>query len=112
MEENQNPMALDADGHVTRLESGLSHVREQARVQQNTLDDILQLLQRVPALRNSQRPRDMTIAPEVPILTMPTSDSTPHVWVRGLKPATPNDFDGDCLKGWAFLNLCQLYISL
>src|SRR6267154_2163817 len=31
---------------------------------------------------------------------------------RGLKPATPNDFDGDRLKGWAFLNSCRLYISL
>jgi hypothetical protein len=41
MDENRNPMALDADDRVTRLESGLFDVREQARAQQNTLDDIL-----------------------------------------------------------------------
>jgi hypothetical protein len=29
-----------------------------------------------------------------------------------LKPATLNDFDGDRLKGQAFLNSCRLYISL
>jgi hypothetical protein len=29
-----------------------------------------------------------------------------------LKPATPDDFDGDPLKGQAFLNSCRLYISL
>jgi hypothetical protein len=44
MDENQNPMALNADDHVTRLESGLFDAREQARAQQNTLDNIFQLL--------------------------------------------------------------------
>jgi hypothetical protein len=44
MDENQNPMALDADDRVVRLESKLFNVREQARAQQNTLDNILCLL--------------------------------------------------------------------
>jgi hypothetical protein len=29
-----------------------------------------------------------------------------------IKPATPNDFAGNCMKGRAFLNLCNLYIGL
>ena len=42
----------------------------------------------------------------------PVPDSSPHVWACGLKLATPNEFDGDRLKGWAFLNSCRLYIAL
>ena len=42
----------------------------------------------------------------------PTSDLTPHMQACGLKPATPNDFDGDNLKGQAFLNLGRHYITL
>jgi hypothetical protein len=99
MDENQNPMALDADDHVTRLESGLFDVREQARAQQNTLDNILQLLQHLPALEDPHIPRNPTAASKVPIPMTLTSDSTPHVKVCGLKPASPNEFDGDRLKG-------------
>jgi len=29
-----------------------------------------------------------------------------------LKPATPSEFTGDCMKGHAFLNSCKLYIGL
>jgi len=29
-----------------------------------------------------------------------------------LKPATPNEFTRDCMKGHAFLNSCDLYIGL
>jgi hypothetical protein len=29
-----------------------------------------------------------------------------------IKPATLNNFAGDCMKGRAFLNLCNLYIGL
>ena len=105
-------MALDAEDHVSRLESGLFKVREQARAQQNTLDDIFQLLQCLPALEDSHIPRDPTAASRVPIPVTPTSDSTPHAWACGLKPASPNEFDGDRLKGRAFLNSCRLYIAL
>ena len=112
MDENRNPMALDADDRVARLESGLFDAREQARAQQNTLDDILRLLQRLPTVEDSHIPGDPTAASRVPIPATPTSDSTPHARARGLKPATPNEFDGDRLKGRAFLNSCRLYITL
>ena len=118
MNENQKLMALDADEHITRLKSGLSEVREQARVQQNTLDDILQLLQRL-LITEPERPRNPNQIPGAPattprILTLrtPVLDSSPHVRAHGLKLATPNEFDGDRLKGQAFLNLCRLYIAL
>jgi hypothetical protein len=106
MDENQNTMALDTNNRVARLNSGLSEAREQARVQQNTLDDNLRLLQCLPALGDSHIPGDLTAASRVPILTTPMLDSTPHAQVHGLKPVTPNDFDGDHLKGRAFLNSC------
>jgi len=112
MDENRNPMALDADDRVARLESGLFDAREQARAQQNTLDDILRLLQHLPTIEDSHIPGDPTAASRVPIPATPTSDSTPHARARGLKPATPNEFDGDRLKGRAFLNSCRLYITL
>jgi len=79
MDENRNPMALDTDDRVTRLESGLFDAREQARAQQNTLDNILQLLQHLPALGDPHIPGDPTTASRVPIPTTPMSDSTPHV---------------------------------
>jgi len=112
MDDNQNLMALDVDDCITRLKSGLSDAREKSRVQQNTLDDMLWLLQHIHALGDPHIPGDLTTAPQVAIPTILTSDSTPHTWVCSLKPATPNDFDGDRLKGWTFLNLCQLYIAL
>ena len=31
---------------------------------------------------------------------------------RYAKPATPNDFLGDCTKGHAFINSCELYMAL
>jgi hypothetical protein len=118
MNDNQNLMALDTDEHVTKLKSGLSKVREEARVQQNTLDDILQLLWRLPIVE-PERPRNPNQIPGAPATTprVTTSmtlvlDSSPHLQACGLKPATPNEFDGNHLKGWAFLNSCRLYIAL
>ena len=111
-------MALDADEHIARLEYGLSEAREQARVQQNTLDDILQLLRRLLIVEPkrpgnpNQIPGAPATTPRVPTSMTPVPDSSPHVWARGLKPVTPSEFDGDCLKGWAFLNSCRLYIAL
>jgi len=80
-------------------------------VQQNTLDHILTLLQRLPIPRAPQAPQDSAPAPLAPMITAPTAPAIREP-SRGLKPATPNNFDGDCLKGRAFLNSCQLYISL
>src|SRR6266853_3515568 len=95
MDENWNLMASDTDEHVVRLESRLFDVREQARAQQNTLDNILQLLQSLPALGDSHIPGNLTTASKAPIPMSEMSDSTSHAQVRGLKPATPNEFDGD-----------------
>ena len=111
-------MALDADECITRLESGLSKVREQARDQQNTLDDIIQLLWRLliaepERLGNlNQIPGALATTLRVPTSITPVPDSSPHVRARGLKLVTPSKFDGDRLKGQAFLNSCRLYIAL
>ena len=44
----------------------------------------------------------------------PQRESVPKTpsGIRHLKPATPNDFSGDRTKGQAFLNSCELYITL
>jgi len=36
----------------------------------------------------------------------------PNTSIHRLKPATPSEFTGDCTKGHAFLNSCNLYIGL
>jgi hypothetical protein len=111
MDKNPTQIPSDADDHVSRLESGLLQAQEHARVQQNTLDHILQLLQCLPSMGNAQTPQNIPAAPESQPLVTP-ADPTPPVRARGLKPVTLNDFDGDCLKGRVFLNSCWLYISL
>ncbi|KIM86281.1 hypothetical protein PILCRDRAFT_4789 [Piloderma croceum F 1598] len=101
----KNPMDSEAEDCVSRLESGLSEAREQARVQQNTLNHILQLLQRLPITGGTQAPQDPPVvaaAPTVPALPAPTAAPMAPVLREpscGLKPATLNDFDGDRLKG-------------
>jgi Retrotransposon gag protein/Zinc knuckle len=104
-------MDSEAEDRVSRLESELSKAREQARVQQNTLDHILNLLQRLPIPGTPQAPQDPSPAPPAPMVTASAAPAVREP-SRGLKPATPNDFDGDRLKGRAFLNSCRLYISL
>jgi hypothetical protein len=37
---------------------------------------------------------------------------TQNAGIRHIKPATPNEFVGDHVKGRAFLNSCELYIRL
>ena len=44
------------------------------------------------------------------ILDTPPSATQPRVCT--IQPAAPLEFDGDCNKGLAFLNLCQTYIQL
>ncbi len=104
-------MDSEPEDRVSRLESGLSEAREQARVQQNTLDHILQLVQQLQISGVPQAPQNPPTALPAPTVTAPTAP-THREPARGLKPATPNDFDGDRLKGRAFLNSCRLYISL
>src|ERR1700720_819314 len=51
-------MTMEAEDRVSRLESGLAEEREQAQIQQNTLDDILQLLQNMPGLKEIRTPEN------------------------------------------------------
>src|SRR5215471_8580463 len=77
------------------LKDELSMLKVQMALVLSRQDDIVRLLTErttVPAIESSPR-------------TSGTSETK-------LKPATPNDFDGERTKGWAFLNSCNLYISL
>src|ERR1700720_2180820 len=103
-------MTMEAEDHVSRLQSRLSEAREQTQIRQNKLDDILHLLQNMPGLKEIRTPENPVMTPRTPALM--DMNSTLHMQARGLKPATPSEFDGDRLKGRAFLNSCQLYISL
>jgi hypothetical protein len=64
MDQNLTQIPSDADDRVSRLESGLLQAQEHARVQQNTLDHILQLLQCLPSVRDAQTPQNIPAAPE------------------------------------------------
>ena len=103
-------MTMEAEDRVFRLESRLAEAREQAQIQQNTLDDILQLLQNMPGLKEIRTPENPVMTPRTPAPT--DMNSTLNMQARGLKPATPSEFDRDWLKGRAFLNSCRLYRSL
>jgi hypothetical protein len=104
-------MDSEPEDRVSRLESGLSEAREQARVQQNTLNQILQLLQQLLISGVLQAPQDPPMALPAPTVAAPAAPTLCEPACR-LKPTTPNDFDGDHLKGQVFLNSCWLYISL
>jgi len=51
-------MDSEPEDRISRLESELSEAKERARVQQNTLDHILTLLQRLPIPEAPQAPQD------------------------------------------------------
>jgi hypothetical protein len=60
-----------------------------------------------PASEAPRLPQDERNLPPVP-----SSRPTSHPVSGRVKPATPNDFTGERMKGRAFLNSCDLYIGL
>jgi hypothetical protein len=66
-------MDSEPEDRVSRLESGLSEAREQARVQQNTLDHILQLLQQLPISGVPQAPQNPPTALPAPTVAAPAA---------------------------------------
>jgi len=87
-----------------------SRLRSMLWFNKTPLNHILQLLQRLPSVGDTQTPQNIPATPEPQPLVTP-ANPTPSVraWAEAM---TPNDFDRDHLKGWAFLNSCRLYISL
>jgi len=59
-------MDSEPEDRISRLKSRLSKAREQARVQQNTLDHILRLLQGLQVPGTLQVPQDTPPAPPAP----------------------------------------------
>jgi len=80
--------------------------------QLTTLEQALAELQAKDA--NTQHKLDILIShipqSENPIPSTQPTPVTPKA--HGLKPALLLEFDGDCTKGMAFLNSCQVYICL
>jgi hypothetical protein len=61
MDENPTTIPSDADDRISRLEFRLLQAQEHARVQQNTLDHILQLLQCLLGVGGSQTPQNISM---------------------------------------------------
>ena len=61
-------------------------------------------LQQQLLMQQQQKPPSSTIK------KTPTPDSVQQVSTRQLRPALPNEFDGDHSKGATFLQSCQTYI--
>jgi hypothetical protein len=78
MDENLTQIPSDADDRVSRLKSGLLQAQAHARVQQNTLNHILQLLQCLPSVGDAQTPPNIPTAPE-PQPPVTLADPTPPV---------------------------------
>jgi len=77
-----------------------------------TLEQALAELQAKDA--NTQHKLDILI-PHIPQSKnpIPSTQLTPvTLKAHRLKPALLSEFDGDCTKGMAFLNSCQVYIRL
>jgi hypothetical protein len=63
MNENLAEITSDVVDRISRLESGLLQIQEQARVQLDALNHLLQLLQCLPSLGESQILRNAPSAP-------------------------------------------------
>jgi hypothetical protein len=98
------------DDRVSQLEQTVALL--QARdIETQTKLDLTQLkLDRILASLISEPPKNPQRSTPEPIGPMPVSSETPKT--RKVKPATPPDFDGDRIKGLAFLHSCQTYIRL
>jgi hypothetical protein len=109
------PMATDspnlpkAETWMRQLESHVTEITQALKTlldiqAQQTAPDVL------PSILNpaSEGSRASPTHHE-PLLHKQTANggNTQHI-----KPSSPNDFRGDCMKGQTFLNLCELYVAL
>ena len=89
------------DERVTTLEETVAKLQARDIETQNKLDLLLASLAH---LTQSKEPTPEPFAP--------VKQDVPPPKTRTVRPASPPDFDGDRMKGLAFLNSCQTYIRL
>jgi len=85
---------MDQD-HIEHLEEQVAELKAQNELINNTLST---LIDKIDLLVAASTPR--VISPQIPV-------QKSHV-----KPSPPQEFSGDCAKGRAFLNSCELYLQL
>src|SRR5271156_6399046 len=88
---------------ITALEQARSELQARDEATQQKLDILISHITSSPKASDpTPNPVTQTVPPE----TRPTPST------RGLRPASPSEFDGDRSKGMAFLYSCQTYIRL
>jgi hypothetical protein len=94
------------DERVTTLEQTVAKMQAERIETQNKLDTLL------AAMEQLTRANKTTLETPVPVPqnVLPPPADPPRT--RTARPAAPPDFDGDRMKGMAFLNSCQTYIRL
>ena len=105
--------ADDANARIEQLENALRDTQVQAQQNQQLL---LQILSRVDGLTTTSSPQGHPTVSDIPVdheaCTDPPLPNPPFPLHSSLRPAMPNDFDGNCALWRAFLTSCKLYFSL
>jgi hypothetical protein len=103
-------LAMNAEDRLESLERGQSEQRDATQTLQDTLNAILHRLGNIDFQCFDHTPHpDVPSDVPAPVTCAVSPTPTPR---NRLKPGVPSDFDGNRLKGRAFLNSCLLYMSL
>jgi hypothetical protein len=102
-----HPFPMDC---LSSLESTVDNMMSQSEATKNLLQTILERLGPMPGLLNESRPSPTGWPQSHPPTPIPTLDSGQKKTL--LKPSAPSEFDGDRVKGKAFLTSCRTYIRL
>ena len=105
---------MDADARLADLETKQSETRGAILQLSDTLEQFMAQMQAPPIAPMAPGPPAAARSPS-PIHLTPSAPISPPIASpqrNRLKPGLPPDFDGDRKGGRAFLNSCQLYMSL
>ena len=106
---------MDAETRLDSIESKLEeHSKYNAEIR-DTLNTLLKGLEGLHTRPASETTPPDPMGPTLRNVASPTfsESSAPRSSKdQKIKPSPPNDFDGDRRKGRAFLNQCELYLSL
>ena len=110
----EQPLSMATEDRLTELESALRKQGEQM----TGLQQLLEVL--VGRSEQPSAPQDVEEGPPVHDVHQPSPDEAPiapdlssdHAQITQVRPSPPDSYDGDRNKGQAFLNSCQLYLSL
>jgi hypothetical protein len=72
----------------------------------------LQMAQNTPNVLPSMSNPDCKGSHGSPTPEAPPEQTSNIVNTQHIKPASPNEFNGNCMRGRAFLNSCRLYTAL